>query len=86
MLTSIFRALVKNLVKESFYGKRKKKTINVLTAFFIFHKNDVKTFLKWIVDECPKGTRYSLTKAKVCNHQILRITIQLRKQKQLTFP
>ena len=66
-------------------GKEKKK-INVLTVFFIFHKNDVKTFLKLIVDECPKGTRYSLTKAKVCNHQILRITIQLRKQKQLTFP
>ena len=32
--------LVKNLVKESFYGKRKKKKkkINVLTAFFIFIK------------------------------------------------
>ena len=27
----------------------KKKTINILTAFFIFHKNDVKTFLKWIL-------------------------------------
>ena len=38
--------LVKNLIKESFYGKRKKKAINVLIAFFIFHKSDVKTFLK----------------------------------------
>ena len=37
--------LVKNLIKESFYGKRK-KTINILTAFFISHKSDVKTFLK----------------------------------------
>ena len=37
--------LVKNLIKESFYGKRK-KVIKVLTAFFIFHKSDVKTFLK----------------------------------------
>ena len=37
--------LVKNLIKESFYGKRK-KTINVLIAFFISHKSDVKTFLK----------------------------------------
>ena len=57
MLTSVFRVLVgnvnecrillvKNLIKESFYGKTKKKTINVLTAFFIFHKSDVKTFLK----------------------------------------
>ena len=36
--------LIKNLIKESFY--RKKKKINVLTAFFISHKNDVKTFLK----------------------------------------
>ena len=46
MLTSALRALVKNPVKESFYGKRKEKTINVLTAFFITHKSDVKTFLK----------------------------------------
>ena len=60
MLTSVFRVLVgnvnecrivlvRNLIKESFYGKRK-KTINVLTAFFIFHKSDVKTFLKWILN------------------------------------
>ena len=41
--------LVKNLIKESFYGKRK-KTINVLIAFFISHKSDVKTFLKWILN------------------------------------
>ena len=54
MLTSALRALVKNPVKESFYRKRKK--INVLTTFFISHKSDVKTFLKWIVNECPKGT------------------------------
>ena len=45
MLTSALRALVKNPVKKSFYGKEK-KTINVLTAFFISHKSDVKTFLK----------------------------------------
>ena len=49
MLTSTLRALIKNLVKESFNRKRKKKTINVLIAFFISHKSDVKTFLKWIV-------------------------------------
>ena len=49
MLTGVLRALVNNPVKESFYKKRKKKTINVLTAFFISHKSDVKTFLKWIV-------------------------------------
>ena len=34
----------------------KKKFINVLTIFFIFHKSDVKTFLKQIVNQCPKGT------------------------------
>ena len=44
MLTSALRPLVKNPVKEIFYGKRKKKAINVLTAFFISHKSDVKIF------------------------------------------
>ena len=55
MLTSALRALVKNPIKESLYGKRK-KIINVLTIFFIFHKSDVKTFLKWIFNQCLKGT------------------------------
>ena len=45
ILTSVLKTLIKNSVKKSFYGK-KKKIINVLTAFFISHKNDVKTFLK----------------------------------------
>ena len=44
MLTNAFRALVNNPFKESFYEKRKK--INILTAFFIFHKNYVKTIIK----------------------------------------
>ena len=44
MLTGVLRVLVKNLVKESFYDKRKKKAINILTVFFISHKNDVKIF------------------------------------------
>ena len=56
MLTNALRALVSNLVKESFYGE-KKETINVLTVFFISHKSYVKIFLKWIVNEYPKGTR-----------------------------
>ena len=47
------RVLVKNPIKENFYGKKK---INVLTTFFIFHKSNVKTFLKWIVNECPNDT------------------------------
>ena len=40
--------LIKNLIKESFYRKKK---INVLTAFFISHKNDVKIFLEWIFNQ-----------------------------------
>ena len=50
MLTSVLKTFVKNVVKKSFYGKIK-KTINILTTFFISHKNDVKTFLKWIFNE-----------------------------------
>ena len=34
---------------------KKEKKINVLTAFFIFHKSG-KTFLKLIVNQCPKDT------------------------------
>ena len=49
MLTSVLRVLIKNPVEESFYGK-KKKTINVLTTFFISHKSDIKTFLKFILN------------------------------------
>ena len=36
---------VNNSFKEFFMGKEK-KTINILTVFFIFHKNNVKIFLK----------------------------------------
>ena len=55
MLTSALRTLVKNPVKESFYGKRK-KIINVVTAFFISHKIDIKTYFNWIINQYPKGT------------------------------
>ena len=37
--------------KKVFMRKEKKKVINILTAFFIFHKSDVKTFLKWILKQ-----------------------------------
>ena len=57
MLTNAFRVLVNNPVKENFYGKRKKKTINNLTVFFISPKSDVKTFLKEIINQCFKSTR-----------------------------
>ena len=36
---------------------KEKKVINVLTIFFISHESDVKTFPKWIVNQCSKGTR-----------------------------
>ena len=32
--------------------EKEKKVIKVLTAFFISHKSDVKTFLKWILNQC----------------------------------
>ena len=56
MLIDALKVIVNNSFKESSNEKRKKK-INVLTIFSIFHKNCVKTFLKWIVNHCPKGTR-----------------------------
>ena len=34
--------------------KEKKKVINVLTVFFIFYKNGIKIFLKWIINHSPK--------------------------------
>ena len=39
MLTDGLRTMVNNPFKKSFYEKRKKKVINVLTVFFIFHKS-----------------------------------------------
>ena len=41
---SVLKVLVNNPVKKKNYGK--KKTINILTVFFISHKSDVKTFIK----------------------------------------
>ena len=58
MLTNVFRVMVNNQFKEFFFmgkEKKKKKPINVSTAFFISYKNSVKTFLKWIVNHCPKN-------------------------------
>ena len=53
MLANALKSLVKNPVKESFYAKRK-KTINVLTTFFILYKSDKKTFFNQILNQCPK--------------------------------
>ena len=53
------RAMINNPFKENIYGKRKKRkrkeAINVLMAFSIFYNSGVKTFLKWIINHCPKG-------------------------------
>ena len=40
------RVIINNPFNERFYGKRKKKTINILIAFLVSHKSGVKTFLK----------------------------------------
>ena len=45
---SVFKILIKNLFKKSFYEKKK---INVLTVFFFFHKSNVKTFFKLFVNQ-----------------------------------
>ena len=49
-LTNALWTMVNNLFRENFYEKIKKKKFNILTIFSIFHKNSVKTFLKWIVN------------------------------------
>ena len=46
MLTSALKTIVNNTLKESFYEKRKKKAINVLIVFSIFHKSGDKFILK----------------------------------------
>ena len=43
ILMNVLVTLVKNPVKENFY-KKIKKTINVLTVFFISHKSGVQIF------------------------------------------
>ena len=48
-VTSIFKALVKDKLKKIFMGIEK-KIINILTVFFIFHKSNIKTYLKWILN------------------------------------
>ena len=44
MLTNALRALVNNPFKESFYEKKKKKTINILTFFSFIIKVMSKFF------------------------------------------
>ena len=56
MLTSALGHWLIIYIKKVFMGNEK-KVINILTVFFISHKSGIKTFLKWIIKECPKGTR-----------------------------
>ena len=37
-------------------NEKKKKVINILTNFCIFHKSGIKIFLKWIINEYSKDT------------------------------
>ena len=48
MLTNVFRAMINNPFKESFYKKRKKKkkAINVFDNFFYFQAIEVSLFLR----------------------------------------
>ena len=55
MLTSALRALVKNSIKEIFditFMENEKKNVKTLIFFF-----PIKTFLNWILNQCPKGIR-----------------------------
>ena len=54
MLINVFKVLVNNSFKESHYGE--KKYLMFFIDFFIFHKSDIKTFLKWIANQFPKDT------------------------------
>ena len=55
MLTSAVGHWLTIQLKKVFMEKEK-KTINVLITFFISHKSNIKTFLKWIINQCPHST------------------------------
>ena len=55
ILTNTLKTLANNQFKDNFYEKRKKEQLIFWQFFFIYHKNDVKTFPKWIVNQCPKN-------------------------------
>jgi len=52
-LTNALRALIYELFLKTSYGK---EIINFLTTFYIFHKSDIKIFLKWFINNWPKDT------------------------------
>ena len=63
ILMNVLITLVKNPVKESFY-KKIKKTINVLTVFFISHKSGVQIFYLIL------STLLYITQIKTCHVSI----------------
>ena len=57
ILTKVLRAFVIVYSFSKVFIGKEKKIINVLTAYSNFHQSDIKTFLKWFINNCPKGTR-----------------------------
>ena len=57
-ILNALKVLVNNSFKESHYGE--KKYLMFFIGFFIFHKSDIKTFLKWIANQFLK-TLISMT-------------------------
>ena len=49
MLTDVLRVMINNQFKKNFYGKRKKKVINILIVFSISYKSCVKIFLNGLL-------------------------------------
>ena len=49
MLTDVLRVMINNQFKKNFYGKRKKKVINILIIFSISYKSCVKIFLNGLL-------------------------------------
>ena len=54
MLIDVLRELINNLFKESFYMKKKKKTINILTVFSFLIKVMLKFFLNKLLTNVLK--------------------------------
>ena len=44
--------------------EKEKKVINILIVFFISHKSDVKSFLKWILNQC-RTALVNMTQQKI---------------------
>ena len=58
MLTKALRAFVIVYSFRKVFMGKEKKAINDLIAYSNFHKSDIKNFLKWFINNCPKGTYF----------------------------